>query len=215
MKVDKVLNDFNYQGKFEKVLKVYFPDAFDLESLDVTIRAIPMDEKKVIYKKGISIYEGNRAIYHPPDKNKREYGGTYNDWQRTDQGIESGATVNRFAGEFSIDSLDGVKPLADKKALEFTKDGLKEYINIALYCIWFIFNKIIVDAIRPETKYPDSLQLKMKYYDKFSNLNLEKRLVNLYNVDNHKFYKYEIILGDKNLKENDIVRNIIVKNNNH
>lgn len=89
--------------------------------------------------RGYRVYEGDRAIYHPPVSDDESGSSTYYKGAFPSGVGDSGSTHNRFAGEFNIEQINA-STASDKSKFIFEDAEDEDILNSKLGMIWRIYD---------------------------------------------------------------------------
>lgn len=206
----------NPEQKFE------WSETFDINGKNLDVKFWKLLDKHAQYR-GFRVFEGERALLHPPTTNESNAGTYYKPVFPTT--VESGVSHNRFAGEFDIKQI-GATTTTDKSIFSLPKeDSLK--LNALLAIAWRIFNTFEImnrnngeehgTVVDKENEVEIIGILTSKFKSQINNIQvISDDFLTLDFIVNGEEWNFEITLDDvpspKNVWDDDVIQNAKIGN---
>lgn len=157
-------------------------------------------EKNYSKHRGYRVYEGDRALLHPPMAD--DEGGTTTYHKAVfPSSSDSGSSENRFAGEFDILDINATTS-TDKSKFIFESNDDEEVLNAKLALVWRVYNTFemlgrsdTTNSEGKEIKEKDWQQIRLVARSKFAN-HVEELDVIEDELTNEKYLNYMMPMGE-------------------
>lgn len=183
---------------FDNETEYHWEQVLNINGKELPVRFWRLQKGTSRYR-GFRVFEGERALLHPPMSDDGTGPSTYYE-PVFPSSSETGSTENRFAGEFDITKI-GATTTTDKSKFIFNSSKDEEELNEQLSMIWRIYNTFEING-RSNTKVEGKMMNKKDAYviksvmeSKFGKYN---RNIEVYE-DNNKdmVVAFELLVNDK------------------